>query len=377
MVAGLGGSILNREKSFIRKPTFLALHNLTISNSKLLSSKSRRTLKLPAVKSARSLARSSFSKASGRSCGVPSARSRAARLRFLVSFQRASFLLLRASPARLYRCYCDILDRVYGRCKSQDHRNSCQHACRPGDRVSTYPHTAASFLTHPFFHAERGKMVGIFYAAPLLGPSLGPLLGGVLAQAFSWRATMWLLAAILGIDLVLFTLFFRDTFRRKRSLTYRCAVARHQSTIVSRTVRARDTINSREKTSLGDGSTSRSSSCGTAAGLDDQPKIALSLAEVNPFPPLLPVLRRRNNVTTLFPSGSTHLPPLQVLVHSLAHQDFSLHLASPSHSRALEHSPMRMTTTLSRPGSFSSPSAAGAYSVACSEDVGLTGSCVG
>jgi MFS family permease len=27
MVAGLGGSILNREKSFTRKPTFLALHN--------------------------------------------------------------------------------------------------------------------------------------------------------------------------------------------------------------------------------------------------------------------------------------------------------------------------------------------------------------
>jgi MFS family permease len=275
-------------------------------------------------------------------------------------------------------------------------------ACVPSRRSGKHLPSHSSELSHPSFFpfpanshssscfiaigaatladiyepAERGKMVGIFYAAPLLGPSLGPLLGGVLAQAFSWRATMWLLAAILGIDLVLFTFFFRDTFRRERSLTYRCAVARRQSTIVSRTVRARDTINSREKASL-DGSTSRSSSCGTAAVLDAQAKITLSLADVNPFPPLLPVLRRRNNVTTLFSSGSIHLPPLQALVHSLPLQVFSLHLASPSHSRALEHSPMRMTTTLSRPGSSSSPSAAGAYSVACSADVGLTGSCVG
>jgi Major Facilitator Superfamily len=284
-------------------------------------------------------------------------------------FQCIFFPSLRAPPARLYRFHCDILDRVYSRCRSQDHRNSCWHACRPGNRVSTRQHSPShsSELSHPspFFPfpenshssscfivigaatladiyepAERGKMVGIFYAAPLLGPSLGPLLGGVLAQAFSWRATMWLLAAILGIDLVLFTFFFRDTFRRERSLTYRCAVARRQSTIMSRAVRARDTISSREKASLGDGPTSRSSSCGTAAGLDAQAKITLSLADVNPFPPLLPVLRRRNNVTTLFSSGSTPpLPSRPWYTHS--HFRFSLciwllhriHVLSNTHQR--------------------------------------------
>ena len=140
-------------------------------------------------------------------------------------------------------------------------------------------------------------MVGIFYAAPLLGPSLGPLLGGVLTQAFDWRASLWLLAAILGIDLVLFTFFFRDTFRSERSLTYQRALARRQSATMARTVG--DTINSREKGALGEGPTSPSSSCGAAAELDTEAKITPSLADVNPFPPLLLILRRRNNITTV------------------------------------------------------------------------------
>ena len=40
---------------------------------------------------------------------------------------------------------------------------------------------------------ERGTMMGIYYAAPLLGPSMGPLLGGILTQLFNWRATFWFL----------------------------------------------------------------------------------------------------------------------------------------------------------------------------------------
>jgi MFS family permease len=225
--------------------------------------------------------------------------------------------------------------------------------------------------------AERGKMVGIFYTAPLLGPSLGPLLGGVLTQAFSWRATLWLLAAILSIKFVLFTLFFRETFRCERSLTYRCAFARRRRIIVSQTVGAWDATNPRGKANFGDGPTLPSSSRGTAMELDTQAKITLSLADVNPFPPLLSILRRQNNITTLFSSGTACIPLLRAPTHSPALQVFSSHLASPSHSRALEHSPTRMAMMLSRLGSFSSPSALGAYSAPCSADVGLTGSCVG
>jgi MFS family permease len=168
-------------------------------------------------------------------------------------------------------------------------------------------------------------MMGIFYAAPLLGPSLGPLLGGVLTQAFSWRAAFWLLAALLGIDLVLFTFFFRDTFRRERSLTYRRALARRRGrpVVLSPQPDAAadaestkvpvvaldvvDTIESKEKIVLGNGPSSPSSACATTG--DDMmqaAEITLSLADVNPFPPLLLVLRRRNNVTTLIASGTTY-----------------------------------------------------------------------
>jgi MFS family permease len=166
-------------------------------------------------------------------------------------------------------------------------------------RIIIFPeneHSSSSFiaigaatLADIYDPAERGKMVGIFYAAPLLGPSLGPFLGGMLAQAFDWRAPLWLLAAILGIDLVLFTLFFRDTFRSERSLIYRRALARRHSATMTRTVG--DTSNSKEKGALGGGQTSSpSSSCGVAAKLDPQAKISPSLADVNPFPPLLLVL---------------------------------------------------------------------------------------
>ena len=167
-------------------------------------------------------------------------------------------------------------------------------------------------------------MMGIFYAAPLLGPSLGPLLGGVLTQAFSWRAAFWLLAALLGIDLVLFTFFFRDTFRRERSLTYRHALARRRVRAVVLSLQpdaaadtestkapvaalaVGDTIESKERIVLGDGPSSPSSACATTGDDMQAVEIALSLADVNPFPPLVLVLRRRNNVTTLIASGTIH-----------------------------------------------------------------------
>jgi MFS family permease len=165
--------------------------------------------------------------------------------------------------------------------------------------------------------------MGIFYAAPLLGPSLGPLLGGILTQAFSWRAAFWLLAAILGIDIILFTFFFRDTFRCERSLTYRRALARRGRAIVFprleadamsitvpvTTLAVVGATESKEEADLGDGPVSPSSG-GAATGGDVQAEITLSLADVNPFPPLLLVLRRRNNVMTLIASGTSHLYPI-------------------------------------------------------------------
>ena len=153
---------------------------------------------------------------------------------------------------------------------------------------------------------ERGTKLGIYYAAPLLGPSLGPILGGVLTQAFSWRATFWVLAADLGANLVLFVFFFRDTFRKERSLTYqsvlasRRSAATKRSSVVSDPARELDDKSSREATvTAGEASSTPAALAATVAS----PEITLSFKDVNPFPPLLLVLKRRNNVVTLVPSG--------------------------------------------------------------------------
>jgi len=231
--------------------------------------------------------------------------------------------------------------------------------------------------------------MGIFYAAPLLGPSLGPLLGGILTQAFSWRAAFWLLATLLGIDLLLFTFFFRDTFRRERSLTYRRALARRGIAMAPPSPRpdadagfiklpvatlSVDTLESKERAGLGDGSSSPSF-CGASTGDDMQEEITLRLADVNPFPPLLFVLRRQNNITTLIASGTIHFHTTPR--RSLALQVCSSPLAAALHTRAPERSPRRTTMTRSEPGSSFSPSAQGACSAACSGAGGPTGSCVG
>lgn len=43
----------------------------------------------------------------------------------------------------------------------------------------------AATLADVYEPHQRGTMMGIFYAAPLLGLSMGPLLGGVLTQLFN------------------------------------------------------------------------------------------------------------------------------------------------------------------------------------------------
>ncbi|KAI0943842.1 hypothetical protein AcV7_001822 [Taiwanofungus camphoratus] len=70
----------------------------------------------------------------------------------------------------------------------------------------------AATLADLYEPSQRGAMMGIYYCAPLLGPSLGSIIGGALTQGFNWRATFW----------------FLDSFRRERSLTYQLVLKRVQ-----------------------------------------------------------------------------------------------------------------------------------------------------
>ncbi|KAJ8496947.1 hypothetical protein ONZ51_g803 [Trametes cubensis] len=181
----------------------------------------------------------------------------------------------------------------------------------------------AATLADIYEPSQRGTMMGIYYSAPLLGPSLGPILGGVLTEGFNWRATFWFLAIFSGVIFMLF-IPFKDTFRRERSLVYQAALKRrlaHQSakgseasslsqvTAVSRIVPVK---NEKSSPPTKDGITDLAlerdlekqkqplSTETDAAPLDE---VKLSLADVNPVKPIVHILRRMNNLTILAASG--------------------------------------------------------------------------
>ena len=157
----------------------------------------------------------------------------------------------------------------------------------------------------------------------MLGPSLGPILGGALTQGFNWRATFWFLAIFTGLCTLSFV-FFRDTFRRERSLTYQTALKRALEQQAKKALKqaaaekAADMDDARtavvpvdEKSSKGvesgRGSMDRDVEAQTTIAASDVPQavkeIRLSLTDVNPVGPMIRVLYRPNNVVVLFASG--------------------------------------------------------------------------
>ncbi|KAJ7248883.1 major facilitator superfamily domain-containing protein [Mycena haematopus] len=171
----------------------------------------------------------------------------------------------------------------------------------------------AATLADIFDPVERGQKMGIYYMAPLLGPSLAPIMGGVLTTGFSWRAPFWFLAAVSGLSGVLILLFLKDTFRKERSLTYQNVLkSRLRSLAASAATSCTATVVEKEPTS-----DKRSS---LPADLEKQPRpdpnlsnspdvvaalpnIKLTLSDVNPIKPLWLVVRRMNNLVILFASG--------------------------------------------------------------------------
>jgi MFS family permease len=143
----------------------------------------------------------------------------------------------------------------------------------------------AGTLADIYEPAERGSKIGLYYAAPLLGSSLGPILGGSLTQGFNWRAVFWFLVIFAGLNFFSFLLLFKDTFRRERSSTYQAVL--------------------KQRTQERDQAASQLTVDNSISVKDASPikEIKLSLADVNPFPPLLIILGRWNNLAILLPSG--------------------------------------------------------------------------
>ncbi|KAF8136136.1 vacuolar DHA amino acid exporter [Boletus edulis] len=168
---------------------------------------------------------------------------------------------------------------------------------------------AAATLADIYEPHERGAKMGMYYAAPLLGASMGPFLGGVFAQALGWRAVFWFSLISGAIVLVALSILFKDSFRKERSLTYQnvlrrrleenqlCMAAQCRINIVessidkSQRMPSEDTIRELE---------AGNSTSGVVHHIND---IMLSFKDVDPFPPIILVLKRWNNNIILLASG--------------------------------------------------------------------------
>ena len=132
---------------------------------------------------------------------------------------------------------------------------------------------------------ERGRMFGIYYAAPLVGPSLGPLIGGALSQRWSWRATFYFLT-IVGVVVLITMFMFRDTFRQERSLTYQSA-KRHAIRRAEAKLAKNGSVDAMEKA--------------TQMRIDPS-TIKVTLVDLNPLRPIWNILKRKNNLAILLSS---------------------------------------------------------------------------
>ena len=165
--------------------------------------------------------------------------------------------------------------------------------------------------------------MGLYYAAPLLGPSLGPLVGGVVTKLFSWRATFYFLAIFGGVSLITFILF-KDTFRRERSLAYQAALrkARLEMRLTAAMPKVDGTLaldndarhgEMNAITSSVSDSVSKSARETLPKDLESQPQRTsvdtvcrepkVGLRHMQTFQPMLLVLGRPNNLCVLGASG--------------------------------------------------------------------------
>ncbi|KAK1220331.1 hypothetical protein PQX77_016926 [Marasmius sp. AFHP31] len=157
-----------------------------------------------------------------------------------------------------------------------------------------------------FMRLMNLMQMGIYYMAPLLGPSLGPILGGALTSGFSWRGPFYFLAIVAGLVCLSFLLFFKDTFRRERSLTYQRALKHRLREEMHRAPEIKEGQKSEPQTKE-----TPTSGKANDSDLEKQqervkeslPNIKLTLMDISPVRPLWDVVRRPNNFCILLASG--------------------------------------------------------------------------
>ncbi|KAI0785153.1 major facilitator superfamily domain-containing protein [Abortiporus biennis] len=189
--------------------------------------------------------------------------------------------------------------------------------CIQGAGSSAVISIGAATLADIYDPHERGTMMGLYYSAPLLGPVLGPILGGALTQGFDWRATFWFLVIFTGLCFVMF-IFFTDTFRKERSLTYQTVLRRvafERESQQSRSSVNQETVIKTERTSEKESQdvvipVNRSKedveaqvTPSLAKPPADIKEIKPTLSDVNPVRPIVMVVLRLNNLVILFSSG--------------------------------------------------------------------------
>ncbi|KAG1723841.1 vacuolar DHA amino acid exporter [Suillus paluster] len=155
---------------------------------------------------------------------------------------------------------------------------------------------------------QRGTMMGIYYSAPLIGPSLGPIFGGALTQGLGWRAVFWFLVIWGGIIFLAFFFLFKDTFRKERSMTYQNILKRKLREQQSSEAKDKSSKISEKESELdGENQTSSKDIEAQRAVLPASAikEVKLSITDVNPFSPYLSIISRKNNLAILIASGLT------------------------------------------------------------------------
>ncbi|KAG1859148.1 vacuolar DHA amino acid exporter [Suillus tomentosus] len=152
---------------------------------------------------------------------------------------------------------------------------------------------------------QRGTMMGVYYSAPLLGPSLGPIFGGALTQGFSWRAVFWFLVIWGGIIFLAFLFLFKDTFRKERSVTYQNVLNSRLGEQQSSEAKDESQNISESKVDGENKTTSKDIEAQRPVIPSAIKDIKLSMADVNPFPAYLSIVSCKNNLVILIASGLT------------------------------------------------------------------------